>query len=64
MSVDSFHASVERMIKKKTGGVVLDFQEFRDVIASSNSGRVAVVELQSSDVLAWSDDHSANIRTY
>ncbi|KAL2076341.1 hypothetical protein ACEWY4_028042 [Coilia grayii] len=59
MSADSFHASVERMMKKRPGGVVLDFQEFRDVIASSNSGRVNVVELQSSNILAWTDDHSA-----
>ncbi|XP_063046269.1 uncharacterized protein LOC134459601 [Engraulis encrasicolus] len=59
MSADSFHASVERMIKRRPGGVVLDFQEFKDVIASANSGRVHVVELQSRSILAWTDNHSA-----
>lgn len=45
MSADSFYHGVEKMMKKRPGAVVLDIQDFKEVIAASNSGRVDVVEL-------------------
>ena len=58
MSADSFHHGVEQEMKRRPGGVVLDFQDFSSVIASSNSAKVNVVELQSEDIRAWKAGHS------
>ena len=58
MSADSFHHGVEQEMKRWPGGVVLDFQDFSSVIASSNSGKVDVVELQNEDIQAWEAGHS------
>ncbi len=53
MSADSFHHGVEKETRKRPGGAVLDFNN-----ASSNSGKVKVVEIQSRDILAWRAGHS------
>lgn len=45
-------------MKRQPGGVVLDFDDFKSVVASSNSGKVDVVELQSKDILAWQAGHT------
>ncbi|KAJ8346822.1 hypothetical protein SKAU_G00282230 [Synaphobranchus kaupii] len=45
MSADSFQHGVELEMKRQSGGAVLDFEDFRNVVASSNSGKVEVVEL-------------------
>ena len=58
MSADSFHHGVEKAMRKQPGGVVLDFEDFKGVIASSNSGRVNVVDHQCTNFLAWSSGHS------
>ena len=58
MSADSFHHGVEKAMRKQPGGVVLDFEDFKGVIASSNSGRVNVVDRQCTNFLAWSSGHS------
>ncbi|XDV25699.1 hypothetical protein PO909_029572, partial [Leuciscus waleckii] len=58
MSADSFHHGVEKAMRKQPGGFVLDFQDFKDVIASSNSGKVNVMELQCNNILAWSNGRS------
>lgn len=57
MSVDSFHHGVEKAMKKWPGGNMVDFQDFTEVIASSNSGKVNVEELQSTHILAWNSGH-------
>ncbi len=51
----SFQHGVEKEMKKQPANVVLDFE---NVIASSNSARVNVVELQSRNILAWKAGHS------
>ncbi|XP_044024086.1 uncharacterized protein LOC122862640 [Siniperca chuatsi] len=58
VSADSFHHGVEQEMKRRPGGVVLDFQDFSSVIASSDSGKVDVVELQNEDIRAWKAGHS------
>ena len=45
-------------MKRRPGGVVLDFEDLKNVVASSNSGKVDVVELGSGDILAWRAGHS------
>ncbi|KAM9332804.1 uncharacterized protein KZ484_017945 [Pholidichthys leucotaenia] len=57
VSADSFHCGVEKEMKKQSAGV-LDFEDFRNVIASSNAGKVNVVELRSENILAWKAGHS------
>lgn len=56
MSADSFHHGVEKEMKKRPA--VLDFEDFSAAIASSNSGRVDVIQLQSKNILAWKAAHS------
>lgn len=56
MSADS----VEQQMKRQPGGVVLDFDDFKSVVASSNSGKVDVVELHSKDILGWQDGHTVS----
>ena len=58
MSADSFHNGVEKAMQKQPGGVVLDFEDFKGVIASSSSSRVNVVDLQCTNILASSSGHS------
>lgn len=58
MSADSFHHGVEKEMRKRPGGAVLDFEDFKNVIASSNSGKVNVVEMKSTNILAWRAGHS------
>lgn len=58
MSADSIHHGVEKEMRKRPEGAVLDFEDFKNVIASSNSGKVDVVEIQSRDILAWRAGHS------
>ncbi|KAK9976963.1 hypothetical protein ABG768_018784 [Culter alburnus] len=43
---------------QRPGGAVLDFEDFKNVIASSNSGKVNVVEMKSTNILAWRAGHS------
>jgi len=38
--------------------VVYDFEDFVSVVASSNSRKVDVVQLENANVLNWRDDHS------
>ena len=57
MNADSFHPGVEREMKRCPEGVVLDFQDLSNVIASSNSGKVDVVELQNENIQAWEALH-------
>ncbi|XP_077091400.1 uncharacterized protein LOC143742433 isoform X2 [Siphateles boraxobius] len=58
MSADSFHHGVEKEMRKRPGGAVLDFEDFKNVIACSNSRKVNVVEMQSRHILAWRAGHS------
>ncbi|XP_056624293.1 uncharacterized protein LOC130437126 isoform X2 [Triplophysa dalaica] len=58
MSADSIHHEVEKQMGKRPEGAVWAFEDFKNVIASSNSGKVNVVEIQSRDILAWRAGHS------
>ena len=58
MSADSFHHGVEQQIRKCPVGVVYDFEDFVNVVASSNSKKVDVVLMQNANVLDWKDGHS------
>jgi len=58
MSADSFHHGVELEMKKRPGGVLYDFEDFVNVVRSSNSRKVDVVEMRNEDVLNWKDGHS------
>ncbi|KAG9264186.1 uncharacterized protein LOC111196652 [Astyanax mexicanus] len=60
MSADSFHHGVEQQIRKCPGGVVYDFEDFVNVVASSNSRKVDVVLMQNANVLDWKDGHSTS----
>ena len=60
MSADSFHHGVEQQIRKCPGGVVYDFDDFVNVVASSNSRKVDVVLMQNANVLDWRDRHSTS----
>lgn len=56
MSADSFHHQVEMALKAKKK--VYDFPDFRDCIATANSGRVLVKEMIIEDFSLWSDHAS------
>lgn len=58
MSADSFHHGVEQQMRNHPGGVVYDFEDFVSVVASSNSRKVDVVQLENANVLDWRDGHS------
>lgn len=58
MSADSFHHGVEQQMRNRPGGVVFDFEDFISVVASSNSRKVDVVQLQNANVLDWRNGHS------
>lgn len=51
MSADSFHHGVEQEMRNRPGGVVYDFENFLNVISTSNSRKVEVVEMKNTDVL-------------
>ncbi|KAL1279358.1 hypothetical protein QQF64_026031 [Cirrhinus molitorella] len=57
MSADSFHHGVEQEMRNR--GVVYDFEDFVNVVASSNSRKVEVVEMKNVDVLNGKDGHSS-----
>lgn len=48
---DSFHHGVEQEMRNRPGGVVYDFEDFVNVVSSSNSRKVEVVEMKNADVL-------------
>ncbi|KAG1936336.1 hypothetical protein F2P79_018678 [Pimephales promelas] len=59
MSADSVHHGVEQEMRKRPGGYVFDFEDFVSVVASSNSKKVEVIEMENANVLKWKDGHSA-----
>ncbi|XP_045544224.1 uncharacterized protein [Salmo salar] len=58
MSADSYHHGVEQEMKARPGGVVYDFGDFLHVVATSNAGKVEVVEMKKENILAWKAGHS------
>ena len=58
MSADSFHHGFEQQMKNRPGGVVYDFEDFVSVVASSNSRKVDVFQLENANMLDWRDGHS------
>ncbi|KAL7388555.1 hypothetical protein ABVT39_016167 [Epinephelus coioides] len=57
MSADNFHHGVGQQMRNR-GGVVYDFEDFVSVVASSNSRKVDVVQLENANVLDWRNGHS------
>lgn len=56
MTTDCFHQRVEREMERRPGGRVLDFQEFRQVVAAAQSGEV--VEMRNEDIRMWTEGNS------
>lgn len=53
MSADSFHHQVEKSLKQK--GKVLDFEDYKNCIQSSNSGKNICIEMRYNDFLNVKD---------
>jgi len=58
MSADSFHHGAEQEMKNRPGGVLYDFEDFVNVVRSSNYRKVEVVEMKNADVLNWRGGYS------
>ncbi|XP_074542663.1 uncharacterized protein pogza isoform X2 [Halichoeres trimaculatus] len=58
ITTDCFHQRVEREMDSRPGGRVLDFQDFRRVVASAQWGDVEVVEMQNEDIRVWKEGNS------
>lgn len=53
MSADSFHHQVEKSLQQK--GKVLDFEDFKNCVQTSNSGRTTCIEMNVNDFLDVKD---------
>lgn len=54
MSADSFHHGVEQQMRKQPDGSVYDFDDFCDVIKTTNSGKVDVMIMNYGDFIKFS----------
>ncbi|CAJ1084251.1 uncharacterized protein LOC122862640 [Xyrichtys novacula] len=58
MRTECFHQRLEHEMERQPGGRVLDFQDFKRVVAAAQWGEVDVVELQNEDIRAWKEGNS------
>ena len=60
MSADSFHADVEKGIKRN-GDVVYDFKDYCNIISNANDKKCQVKSMAYYDFGDWRDGHSEYI---